>query len=228
MHHFGFYYRPPDEHYEEIQSLHKQLEQIRSFHPPQSQPSIHVVGDFNFRKIDWKTHLTKEGEVLGHSEGLILIDIARDHYFDQMLLDLIFTNTPGLANNCRSSPDKFSDHSAVAFTLNTLILFKRKPRLKVYLFNKGDYDSLRSELQELQESFFQSTSEDTDIEEDWELFKSALTTSADRNIPSKMVSGRSKLPWLSARLRHLIRRKNRIHANKRRLVTTGFTPYGAN
>ena len=34
----------------------------------------------------------------------------------------------------------------------------------------------------------------------------------DRNIPSKMVSGRSKLPWLSARLRQLIRRKNRIHA----------------
>ena len=113
--------------------------------------------------------------------------------------------------NCHS-PDKFSDHSAVACTLNTSIPFRRKPRRKVYLFNKGDYDSLRSELQEFQESFFQSTSEDTDIEEDWKLFKSALKTSVDRNIPSKMVSGRSKLPWLSARLRRLIRRKNRIHA----------------
>ena len=59
-------------------------------------------------------------------------------------------------------------------TLNTLIPFKRKPRCKVYLFNKGDYDFLRSELQELQQPFFLSTSEDTNIEEDWELFKSAL------------------------------------------------------
>jgi len=67
--------------------------------------------DFNFRKID----LTKEGEVLGHSEGLILIDMARDHYLDQLITfptredktpDIIFTNTPGLANNCHS-PDKF-------------------------------------------------------------------------------------------------------------------------
>ena len=33
VHYFGCYYRPPDEHYEEIQSLPKQLEQIRSFHP---------------------------------------------------------------------------------------------------------------------------------------------------------------------------------------------------
>ena len=64
----------------------------------------------------------------------------------------------------------------------------------------------------IQESFFQSTSEDTDIEEDWELFKSALKTSVDRNIPSKMVSGRGKLPWLSAGLHRLIRHKNIIHA----------------
>ena len=41
---------------------------------------------------------------------------------------------------------------------------------------------------------------------------SALMTSVDRNIPSKMVNGRSKLPWLSARLRRLIRRRDRIHA----------------
>ena len=66
-------------------------------------------------------------------------------------------------------------------------------------------------MQEFQESFFQSTSEDTNIKEDWELFKSALMTSADRNIPSKMVSGHSKLPWLSAQLRRLIQRRNRIH-----------------
>ena len=45
--------------------------------------SIPVTGSgvFNFRKIDWETHLTKEGErVLGHSEALVLIDIVRDHY----------------------------------------------------------------------------------------------------------------------------------------------------
>ena len=127
-----------------------------------------------------------------------------------MVCRTIFTNTPGLVNNCHS-PDKFSDHFAVAYTLNTSIPFKRKPKRKVCLFNNGNYDSLRSELQKFQESFSQSTSEDTEIEEDWKLFKSALKTSVDRDIPSKMVGDRSKLPWLSARLRRLIRRKNRIH-----------------
>ena len=75
VHYFGCYYCSPNKHYEEIQSLHKQLEQIHKSDPPQSQPSI-VMGDFNFRKIDWETHLAKEGEVLGQSEGLKLIDIA--------------------------------------------------------------------------------------------------------------------------------------------------------
>ena len=65
--------------------------------------------------------------MLGQSEGIELIDSARDQYLDQLItfptrtdktLDLIFTNTPGLANNCHS-PDKFSDHSAVACTVNT-------------------------------------------------------------------------------------------------------------
>ena len=36
-------------------------------------------------------------------------------------------------------------------------------------------------------------------------------TSVDRNIPSKMVSGCSKLPWLSAQLHHLIWHRKRIH-----------------
>ena len=111
VHYFGCHYRPPNEHYEEIQSLHKQLEQIHKLHPPQSHPSNHITGDFSFRKFDWETQLTKEGDVLGQSEGLKLIDIARDHYLDQLMtfpthedktIDLIFTNTPGLANNCQS------------------------------------------------------------------------------------------------------------------------------
>ena len=104
-----------------------------------------------------------------------------DLWYHARCLDLIFTNTPGLVNNCHS-PDKFSDHCAVACTLNTSIPFKQKPRRKVYLFSKGDYDSLQRELQQFQESLFQSTSEDTDIGGDWEIFKSALKGGLNLNL----------------------------------------------
>ena len=162
--------------------------------------------------------------MLCNSDGLQLIDITRDHYMDQLVtfptrgdksLDLIFTNCPGLANNCYS-PDKLSDHAAVACTLNVSVPFKRKPRRKVYLFNKGDYTSLRNDLHKFQEAFFQSVTEDSPIEDDWNLLKTVLEHSVDHSIPTKTVSGRDKLPWLSASLRRTIRRKNRIHAKYKR------------
>ena len=52
-------------------------------------------------------------------------------------------------------------------------------------------------------------------EEDWTLFKEALLNSIDKSIPSKCVSGRDKLPWLSPHLRRLIRRKNCLQLKNR-------------
>ena len=74
-------------------------------------------------------------------------------------------------------------------------------------------------------SFSQCLHGDTNIEEDWKLFKYALMTSVDRNIPSKMVSDRNKFPWLSARKQHdcaaLSDAGIESTRNIRRLVTTG-------
>ena len=106
-------------------------------------------------------------------------------------------------------------NSEVACTLNTSIPFKHKARRKVYLFNKGN-------------SFSQLSSEDTDIEEDWELFKSALMTSVDWNIPSKMVVASSH--GYRHDMRHLIRQRiELIHAKYKKTGNNRLnTPYGAN
>ena len=41
------------------------------------------------------------------------------------------------------SPDKLSDHDIVAGTLKIFIPPRKKPRRKVYLYQKGDFDSMR-------------------------------------------------------------------------------------
>ena len=56
------------------------------------------------------------------------------------------------------------------------------------------------------------------VEEDWNLFKDTLQQSIDKNIPSKLISGKDKLQWMTPHLRRLIRRKNKLHA---RLKKTG-------
>ena len=45
------------------------------------------------------------------------------------------------------SPDKFSDHDIVSGTLKMFIPPIKKPRRKVYLYQKGDYESMRKDTQ---------------------------------------------------------------------------------
>ena len=98
-------------------------------HKGKKLPSAHVLGDFNFKDINWPDRLSKSGSTLSQSEGQILIDIMNDHGLEQMVhfptrekntLDLILTTLPGQFQDVHS-PDKFSDHDIVSGTLKFFI-----------------------------------------------------------------------------------------------------------
>ena len=85
---------------EKFQLFREQLDYIRTHHKGKKLPSAHVLGDFNFKDIDWLDRLSKSGSTLSQSEGQILIDIMNDHGLEQMVhfptrekntLDLILT-----------------------------------------------------------------------------------------------------------------------------------------
>ena len=59
-------------------------------------------------------------------------------------LDLILTSLPGQFADIHS-PDKLSDHDIVSGTLKIAIPPIKKPRRKVYRYQKGDYESMRAE-----------------------------------------------------------------------------------
>ena len=131
---------------EEFQLFREQLDYIRTHHKGKKLPSVHVLGDFNFKDIDWPYRLNKSGSTLSQSEGKILIDIMNDHGLEQMvhfpireknILDLILTTLPGQFQDVHS-PDKLSDHDIVSGTLKIFIPPVKKPRRKVYLYQKGD------------------------------------------------------------------------------------------
>ena len=46
------------------------------------------------------------------------------------------------------TPDKLSDHDIVSGTLKSFIPEIKKPRRKVYLYQKGDYESMRKDILE--------------------------------------------------------------------------------
>ena len=48
-------------------------------------PSVHVLGDFNFREIVWPDGLNKNKAMLSQSDGQVLIDIMNDHGLEQLI-----------------------------------------------------------------------------------------------------------------------------------------------
>ena len=79
------WYRPPGSTSEEFHLFREQLDYIRTHHKGKKLPSVHFLGDFNFKDIDWPDSLSKSGSTLNQSEGQILIDSMNDHVLEQMV-----------------------------------------------------------------------------------------------------------------------------------------------
>ena len=161
-HFVASWYRPPGGDLEKIdsqlKSLRSQLEKIKDIHKANKPPSVHILGDFNFCDIVWPDRLSKSGSPLSPSEGEKFIEILKDHHLEQLVhfptrekntLDLIITYLPTQFLDIQS-PDRLSDHDIVSGTLKIVIPPIKKPRRKVYRYQKGDYESMRSDAFNLQ------------------------------------------------------------------------------
>ena len=214
------WYRPPGSTGEEFQLFREQLDYIRTHHKGKKLPSVHVLGDFNFKDIDWSDSLSKSGSTLSQSAGQILIDIMNDHALEQMVhfptrkkntLDLILTTLPSQFKDVHSY-NKLSDHDIVSETLKLFIPPIKKPRRKVYLYQKGDFESMRKDTLEFaKEKYFNGHSDTRSVQENFDLLTSFIQDSADNHIPSKTSRSVSSIPWVTSEIRRKIRKKNKTH-----------------
>ena len=245
-HFVASWYRPPvdghlpvsDNGNDLLNSLEKfdnlfreQLDKIKNINKGNKPPLIHVLGDFNFRDIVWPDRLSKSGSSLSQTEGQILIDIMNDHGLEQLVnfptrerntLDLILTSLPGQFADIHS-PDKLSDHDIVSGTLKIAIPPIKKPRRKVYRYQKGDYESMRAEtLKFAKEIYFNGYSDTRSVQENFNLITSFIQESADKHIPSKTSRSVSSVPWITPEIRRKIRRKNATHAKAKKTGSAKF------
>ena len=210
-------YRPPGSTSEEFHLFREQLDYIMTQHKCKKLPSVYDLGDFNFKDIDWPDRLSKSGSTLSQSEGKILIDIMIDHNLEQMVhfptldkntLDLILITLLGQFQDILS-PDKLSDHDIVSGTLKYFIPPIKKPRRKVYLYQKDDYESMRKDTLEFaKEKYLNGHSDTHSVQENFDLLTLFIQDSADKHIPSKTSRSVSSIPWITPEIRRKIRVKN--------------------
>ena len=155
----------------------------------------------------------------------MLIDIMNDHGLEQLvhfptreknILDLILTSLPGQFQEIHS-PDKLSDHDVVSGTLKVYIPPKKKPRRKVCLYHKGDFESMRKDVSDFaRDRYFNGYSDNRSVQENFDLITSFIQESADKHIPSKTSRSVSSIPWITPEIRRKIRRRNKTHAKAKK------------
>ena len=135
---------------------------------------------------------------------------------EKNILDLILTTLSDQFQDVHS-PDKLSDHDIVSGTLKIFIPPIKKHRRKVYLYQKGDYESMRKDTLEFaQEKYFNGHSDTRSVQANFDLITSFIQDSADKHIPSKASRSVSSIPWITSEIRRKIRRRNKTHANAKK------------
>ena len=186
-HFVASWYSPPGGDLEKLESqlasFECQLEKLKDKHNGNKLPSVHILGDFNFCDIVWPDTLSKSGSLLSLSEGEKFIEILNDHHLEQLVhfptrekntLDLIITSLPSQFLDIQSL-DRLSDHNIVSGTLKIVIPPIKKPRRKVYCYQKGDYESMRSNaLRFAKERYFNGHSDSRSVQENFNLITSFI------------------------------------------------------
>ena len=131
-------------------------------------------------------------------------------------MDLILTSLPGQFQDIHS-PDKLSDHDIVSGTLKVIIPPIKKPLKSLYLYQKGNFESMRKDAFEFaKEKYFSGHSDTRWVEENFDLITCFIQDSADKHIPSETSRSISSVPWRTPEIRRKIRRKNKTHAKAKK------------
>ena len=206
-------YRPPNRDISYIQHLCDTITDI-SIRNPHSL--ICCAGDFNVPDINWDTE-----SVLSYRYPLainqVLLKMSADCYFAQLVnfatrdentLDLFFTNRPMLINNCLQVPG-ISDHEIVLTSLLTKIPKLHQPHRKAYLWNRANFDDMKHKFISLSEEFMHQHTIDTPVKDLWNSLCEILTSVLNEFVPSKLISGVPKKPWINRAVKQLRRRKQK-------------------
>ena len=158
--------------------------------------------------------------VTTHGAPLNILTLEQLVHFptrERNTLDLIITSLPGQCVDIHS-PDRLSDHDIVSGTLKEVIPPPiKKPKRKVYQYQKGDYESMRKDtLKFAKENYFNGHSDTRSVQENFNLITSFIQDSADKHIPSKTSRPVSSVPWITPEIRRKVRKKNETHAKAKR------------
>lgn len=184
-----------------------------------------LMGDFNYKNVNWVTWSTSEGE---NSKEAQFLETLRDSFFHQQvekptrqrgndepsLLDLVLTNEAmQVSNICHLSPLGKSDHDVLVFDYHGY-LDHTKPKDN-FAYERADYDAMRNDPSNVTwRSEFLKSAQSTSLRDLWDKLKAKILDLRKQYVPISKVSARS---WkkgsfpLDEKTREAIRIKDKKH-----------------
>ena len=216
------FYRAPDSGPE---SLSKYLNNIKkALKKPDTQ--LWASGDFNLPGLSWDENghtmktipMDKKSREAHDLFASTIVDLNLTQMVHQPTrgsntLDLFLTTYEDIVNRTETLPPLGkADHDIVFVEVTIRPLWSKKPPRKIFNYKKSNWDNMRKDLEDMT-PHFDILPDDPEIL--WNKLKDTLTSSINKNIPSKMSRTNNKLPWVTTETRRLIRKRNSLYAKRK-------------
>eukprot|EP00745_Piridium_sociabile_P040062 TRINITY_DN76314_c0_g1_i2.p1 TRINITY_DN76314_c0_g1~~TRINITY_DN76314_c0_g1_i2.p1 ORF type:complete len:1167 (+),score=240.29 TRINITY_DN76314_c0_g1_i2:25-3525(+) len=215
----GSFYMPHRQE-RDIQELNKSLEKATPANKPRQ---LILCGDFNCPDVNWENGTTTPGAPQRQVQEA-LVDATASAQLTQVhaeptrgpnILSLVFTSNPTLVKHSTSVPG-ISDHSTVVTDMDTQVFYQRQRPRKIHLFARANWEGLDADLKQMAEEIETRYDQGADVESLWSTFRDSTTKAVDTHVPSKMSSRKKNLPWLSGKLKALLKKKKRLFAKAKK------------
>lgn len=192
----GTVYRSPNSSHDENEQLLKQINQVSQLATKQMCKLL-LVGDFNFREINW------ENESCGgtdENKARKFLNCIQKNYLSQFvrfpthkradqnptLIDLVIANDPDFVLDLQHhAPFGASHHEVLTFVLDYIVSSNDLKPTEKHLLDKGDYVSMRKEVGEVDWDNLLNDSESVD--QWWDNLENVLNSAKEKFIPKKKI-----------------------------------------
>ena len=148
----------------------------------------------------------------------LFIDVLANHGMSQIVdqrtrgentLDFIAVNYLTLANRTEILPG-ISDHDALFAEIDITPKRHGQAKRKIPLYKKADWEGIVSQIITTNQ-YIRERADSESTNSLWNKFKSDLHTAIEKHVLHKCCSSRNKPPWIFAKIRNLLRSRDRLY-----------------
>ena len=208
----GIFYRPPSSNSSVLHELEAAIESL----PPSKLDSFVLMGDLN---INFTSTTSSPPQISSIMDKISLRQIVSEPTrctitSTPTVIDHVYLSEKLNFSSCNILPPiGGSDHNCVSVSLQLSTPKLKSTRRQVWLYKKADFVSVNDSLHRIPSSMFP----DDDVDNFWSQWYDLYMSTMSSFIPKKTISSHKQLPYISKDLLILIRKKQRLFKQAKRL-----------